>query len=170
MHRAKTGKQNGKGYMAKYVLISKWGFDAPIDTVWDAIYDIEGWPLWWPSVERVTAVSSAPVRQFEAYTIIWKTRLPYKMTFDTQITRVETASLLEATVVGDAHGLGRCDLNADGGLTVVKYTWDIETKKWWMNLTAPLARPVFEWNHNEVMRAGAKGLASWLNTTLVEID
>jgi hypothetical protein len=36
-----------------------------------------------------------------------------------------------------------------------------------MNLLAPLARPVFAWNHDVVMRWGGEGLARLLGTRLV---
>jgi hypothetical protein len=36
-----------------------------------------------------------------------------------------------------------------------------------MNLLAPLARPVFAWNHDVVMRWGAEGLAKLLRAPLL---
>jgi hypothetical protein len=36
-----------------------------------------------------------------------------------------------------------------------------------MNAIGPLARPVFEWNHDYVMRQGARGLADKLGAELV---
>ena len=33
------------------------------------------------------------------------------------------------------------------------------TTKAWMNLLAPVARPVFEWNHDWVMARGGEGIA-----------
>jgi hypothetical protein len=37
-----------------------------------------------------------------------------------------------------------------------------------MNWLAPLARPLFRWNHDAVMRAGGRGLAQLLNARLLE--
>ena len=39
------------------------------------------------------------------------------------------------------------------------YEWNVATTKAWMNLIAPIARPVFEWNHDWVMSRGAEGIA-----------
>ena len=36
-----------------------------------------------------------------------------------------------------------------------------------MNLLAPIARPIFAWNHDHVMRNGAEGLARLLGARLV---
>ena len=46
----------------------------------------------------------------------------------------------------------------------------MSTTKPWMNLLAPIARPVFEWNHDWVMRNGGEGLASLLGCRLLATD
>ena len=38
-----------------------------------------------------------------------------------------------------------------------------------MNLLAPLARPLFRWNHDAIMREGGVALARRLNVRLVSI-
>ena len=47
------------------------------------------------------------------------------------------------------------------------YEWDVGTKRRWMNLLAPIARPIFAWNHDYVMRNGAQGLARLLDARLL---
>ena len=37
---------------------------------------------------------------------------------------------------------------AEGRETLVRYDWNVGTDKAWMNALAPVARPLFEWNHN----------------------
>jgi hypothetical protein len=39
-----------------------------------------------------------------------------------------------------------------------------------MNLLAPLARPIFEWNHDVIMRQGGEGLARLLDVRLVRVE
>jgi hypothetical protein len=36
-----------------------------------------------------------------------------------------------------------------------------------MNLLAPVARPLFKWNHDQIMRQGAEGMARLLNARLL---
>ena len=43
-------------------------------------------------------------------------------------------------------------------MTYVRYDWKVNTTKKWMNLLAPIARPLFNWNHDIVMKAGYEGL------------
>jgi len=59
-------------------------------------------------------------------------------------------------------------LSAEGDETVVRYDWNVETTKQWMNLISPIARPLFKWNHNVVMSWGAKGLEKRLGASVVE--
>jgi len=74
-------------------------------------------------------------------------------------------------MIGDATG----DLAGDGhwrlfdcqGVTAVTYEWNVSTAKSWMNLLAPVARPIFEYNHNVVMRWGGQGLAQRLGCRLI---
>jgi hypothetical protein len=38
-----------------------------------------------------------------------------------------------------------------------------------MNLLAPVARPIFRWNHNVVMHQGGRGLAALLGARLLAV-
>jgi len=39
--------------MKRYALVTEWHLDAPIERVWQAIYDVAAWPRWWPYVLSV---------------------------------------------------------------------------------------------------------------------
>lgn len=82
-----------------------------------------------------------------------------------RLVRVEPHALIEGEAVGELQGTGRWTFSEAGGLTAVRYDWNVSTTKPWMNLLAPLARPVFKWNHDVVMRWGAEGLAAQLSGT-----
>ena len=76
-----------------------------------------------------------------------------------RLTRVEPMTFIEGEAVGELTGSGRWRLTEDGGVTSVRYDWNVVTTKPWMNLLAPVARPLFKWNHDVVMNWGAEGLA-----------
>jgi hypothetical protein len=98
--------------------------------------------------------------------LLFRTRLPYTLGFDVRVTRVQRPSELEAEATGELEGTGRWTLTpADGG-TLVRYNWDIRTTRWWMNLLAPVARPMFSWNHDQLMREGGQSLARHLGADL----
>jgi hypothetical protein len=65
---------------------------------------------------------------------------------------------MEGDAVGELTGTGRWRLFEQGGTTAVTYEWNVRTTKAWMNALAPVARPIFEWNHDYVMRRGGEGL------------
>ena len=101
------------------------------------------------------------------YRIAWRSRLPYPIEFEFSVDRVERPSLMEGRAVGELDGTGRWRLLEHGGITAVTYEWNVATTKRWMNLLAPVARPVFAWNHDWVMARGGEGLARRLGARLV---
>jgi uncharacterized protein YndB with AHSA1/START domain len=155
--------------VADYSFLTTWVFDAPIERVWDALYDSERWPEWWRGVERVQVLERGGedrVGELSRYT--WKSKLPYRLEFDMRTTRVEEPHLVEGAAKGELTGTGRWRLfSGQDGTTAVTYEWNVETTARWMNALAPLARPVFAWNHDYVMHNGAEGLARRLGARLL---
>jgi uncharacterized protein YndB with AHSA1/START domain len=154
--------------LAQYRLASIWQIAAPIDAVWEAIYETSEWPEWWPyvaSVEELESGDANGVGAVRRYT--WRSRLPYELTFDLEVTRVERPHVLVGRTRGDLQGEGIWNLQTVAGATRVRYEWSVKTTQFWMNLLAPLARPVFTWNHHAVMRAGGRGLADRLKARLI---
>jgi uncharacterized protein YndB with AHSA1/START domain len=154
--------------MAAYEFLTTWCLEAPIERVWDALYESERWPEWWPGVRRVQILEpGAADRVGELSRYTWRSRLPYTLEFDMLTTRVERPFLVEGTAKGELAGHGRWRLFEGAGATAVTYEWTVETTERWMNLLAPLARPVFAWNHDVVMRGGGEGLARRLGVRLL---
>jgi uncharacterized protein YndB with AHSA1/START domain len=155
--------------VADYRFLTTWVFDAPIERVWDALYDSERWPEWWRGVERVQVIERGGadrVGELSRYT--WKSKLPYRLEFDMRTTRVEEPHLVEGEAQGELAGTGRWRLfSGRDGTTAVTYEWNVETTERWMNALAPIARPVFAWNHDYVMRNGGEGLARLLGARLL---
>ena len=149
--------------MGEFSLVSVWEIAAPLQRVWDAIHRTDDWPRWWPYVERVATLETGDAEGVGAVRrLTWRTRLPYRITFDTRATVVEPPFALDAAAFGDLEGCGRWRLSRQGAATIVRYVWEVRVAKPWMARIQPLARPVFEWNHQGVMRAGGAGLARYL--------
>ena len=53
---------------------------------------------------------------------------------------------------------------------MVRYEWRVRTKRGWMNLLAPIARPFFKWNHDYVMQRGGEALADLLDARLLGVE
>jgi uncharacterized protein YndB with AHSA1/START domain len=154
--------------VSEYRFLTTWCLEAPIEAIWDALHESEHWPQWWRGVERVVELEPGDgdgVGQLARYT--WRSRLPYELTFEIRSTRSERPHLLEGQASGELAGTGRWRLFEADGATAVLYEWDVSTTRAWMNLLAPIARPIFAWNHDYVMRNGAEGLARLLGARLV---
>jgi uncharacterized protein YndB with AHSA1/START domain len=154
--------------VADYRFLTTWVVDAPIAPVWDAIYAIEQWPTWWRGVQRVTELYHGEGDgEGTIYEHTWRSKIPYAVDFTVTVVRVEKPHLIEAKAEGGLEGTGTFRLFAAPLGTAVTYDWAVRTTKGWMNAIAPVARPVFAWNHHAVMKNGGRGLADLLNARLV---
>jgi len=153
--------------MSDYRFLTTWCLDAPIDRVFAAIDDAARWPQWWKGVTRAELLEPGAedgVGRLWRYT--WRSKLPYDLTFQSRVTRREPPYLLEGDADGELIGVGRWRL-FEGPATAVIYEWNVRTSRAWMNRLGPVARPVFAWNHDVVMRQGAEGLARLLDAPLL---
>ena len=152
--------------MADYEFVSLWRIPAPIEAVWEAIFHSERWTTWWSGLERVVELERGDancigcVRRFT-----WRGWLPYTLVVDMRVTRVEPPVTLESLATGELEGVGTWQLAGEDAGTVARYTWNVRTTKPWMNALAPVARPLFQWNHDAVMRGGEQGLKRLLGVS-----
>ena len=155
--------------MKTYEFTTVWRVAASVESVWNEIYHSELWPLWWKGVESVVEVRAGDERgvgSVRRYT--WKSKLPYRLTFEMETVRVEPPFILEGVAKGELDGRGRWQLTSEGDETIARYDWQVQTTKRWMNLLDFIARPAFKWNHDVVMSWGAQGLAKRIGARVVE--
>jgi uncharacterized protein YndB with AHSA1/START domain len=155
--------------MPSYNFATFWIFAAPIESVWSALIASERWPEWWPYLEAVVQVApgdSAGIGAIHRYS--WRGPLPYRLTFEMVVTRIERPFVLGGSARGDLEGTGQWTLSAgENGTTRVRYDWNVRTTIPWMNLLAPFARGLFARNHGLVMRAGREGLSRHLGKGVI---
>lgn len=154
--------------MAAYRFLTAWCLEAPAGPVFETLHDSGRWPEWWKGVQSAVELEPGDdegVGSLSRY--VWRSRLPYDVSFDVRVTRVERPSLMEGVAQGGLSGFGRWRIFAHSKTTAVLFEWAVETTAPWMNFLAPLARPVFRWNHDVVMRQGGQGLARRLGATLL---
>jgi carbon monoxide dehydrogenase subunit G len=152
--------------MASYSFVTTWRFSSPIESVWETIVNSLDWPRWWPSVRSVRRLKEGEIDGVGTVDeFAFKGRLPYTLRFTMTTTRVQRPTDLEGEARGELNGKGRWHLHNEDNETVVTYYWDVSTTGLLFNLLAPLARPIFAWNHDHVMEEGRRGLARWLSHT-----
>ena len=75
--------------------------------MFQAIWDSDRWPSWWRGVEAVTTLEEGDgegVGSLGRY--VWKSKLPYRLEFETRITLVERPHLMEGQASGELAGTG----------------------------------------------------------------
>ena len=157
--------------MADYHYVSTWQLRAPIEQIWTTISNLDQLPAWYPAVHEVQTLAPGDDQGIGARVrYVIKGRLPMRLAFEATITRVVAPRELDLRAEGDLAGTGRWDLEQHDDLTSARYTWDVHTTRPWMNLVAPVARPLFTWNSKGVMLQAGQGLARYLKAPLIKAE
>lgn len=153
---------------AEYAFRTEWQIGAPRDAVFDALHASEHWPEWWEGLEDVVKLEEGDGEgRGSLGRYVWRSLTGYRLAFDMRITRVERPQVMEGRATGDLDGTGAWRLHDAADGTAVTFEWRVRTTRWWMNVLAPVARPLFRWNHDRLMRNGGEGLARRLGAPLV---
>lgn len=145
---------------SRYEFVTRWEIPAPVEAVWLAMFDPEQWPKWWRGVEKVETISegidllgTGAVRKYT-----WRSRLPYRIQFTMETILVREFTRIEGVATGELEGKGCWHFSQRQGTTHVRYEWNVVANKRWMIWMAPIAKPMFVWNHDTVMEWGRQGL------------
>ena len=126
------------------------------------IYRSAEWPGWWKGVqdeiiqENDAMVSMGSEIHVEKHVALY-------IFFWMKLVEKEDRKLLQGIAFGELEGEGTWYFQEENCITKVQYHWNVKTNKAWMNYFAFILKPIFKFNHNIVMRWGAKGLAKKLN-------
>jgi hypothetical protein len=151
-----------------YRFLTTWLLEASRHATWEVLQDPVSWPEWWRGVVRVSELDAGDAdRVGSRYRIAWRSRVPYHLEFDFTVHRVDRPCCMAGEADGDLRGAGTWRLFEQDAVTAVVYEWNVDTTKRWMSALRPVARPVFEYNHDAVMRWGGEGLARRLGVRLL---
>ncbi|MBL1263927.1 polyketide cyclase / dehydrase and lipid transport [Methylomicrobium sp. RS1] len=147
--------------MSDFSLTTRWLIPAPVERVWASLVATENWPAWWDYVaivDETAAGNSLGINNVRRY--LWRTCLPYDLAFELRVTQLHPYRSITAEVTGDLIGSGDCSLTyrENEAATELIFIWNVSLAKSWMKLLAGVARPVFVWNHQRVMKNGEAGL------------
>ena len=150
-----------------YSFVTHWTIAAPPPVVWDELHAVTAWPQWWRGMLAADRLDAGDANGLGAcYRLVMRSVLPYRLTFNVRTTRLERPTTIEAHSDGDLVGVGLWTLTAAGGGTALRYDWNVDVSKSWMRVLAPVARPIFEWNHDAIMKWGEEGLKRRLSASL----
>lgn len=153
--------------MPDFSLTTRWLIPAPVDKVWECLVATENWPVWWEYVAMVDETArgnSMGVNNVRRY--LWRTCLPYDLAIDLRVTQIQPYRFITAEVTGDLTGNGNCAITYQEieAATELTFTWNVSLTKSWMKLIGGVAKPLFVWNHEKVMKNGEEGLIRHLST------
>ncbi len=135
----------------RYRFLTTWLLESPREPIFELLWDSARWPEWWPGVIEATETTAGDP---DADGIGRRAgtngaaSMPYPIRFEVSVTGVERPALLQGEASGELEGVGRWRLFERDGITAVLYEWNVRTTKAWMNVVAPIAAPIFRWNHD----------------------
>jgi uncharacterized protein YndB with AHSA1/START domain len=153
----------------EYSFVTVWKIEAPLKAVWDAICNTEDLPNWWKAVIGIKVIDRGDANGVNFLTEqTWKGILPYQLSMTSKTTTVDNLKSIELVASGDLEGRGKWTFTEEEGIVRVQYNWDVKTTQKGMKFLAFILKPLLAWNHDEIMRWGAKGLANKLNARLIQ--
>jgi hypothetical protein len=134
-----------------------WRVPASPDAAYEALADVDHYPLWWPQVRGVERVDDDSGHAFV------RSMLPY--TLDLLLTReVEDPArrVLRVGITGDLEGWSEWRVVGARAGARADYTQEATVSAGGLERLVPLAAPLLRANHSWMMRAGERGLADYL--------
>ena len=127
------------------------------------IVRLENWPRWWKGLTALETLKDGDALGIGArHLLTWKGILPYRLHFEITMVAIHQLSTIKLQASGELTGTGLWTVTSQDNAVTVRYDWNVRTTQRWMNLLVPIARPIFAWNHNCVMRWGYQGLTQHL--------
>jgi hypothetical protein len=166
-----NSKINSKPVMSvnEYSFITVWKIEAPLQAVWDVICNIEDLPNWWKAVISIKVLDRGDINGINFLTEqTWKGILPYKLSMTSKTIAVDHLKSIELVTFGDLEGRGKWTFTEEAGIVTVQYNWDVKTTQKAIGFLAFILKPLLAWNHDEIMRWGALGLAEKLDARLIQ--
>ncbi len=154
--------------MAPYFFHTQWILEAPMREVFDALTSPDDLLSWWPAIRRARLMDRGDERGVGArasYSI--QSPLLYRVHFELTSTDLDPPRRIRGLATGDLVGTSDSILEEGGAATTVHFHWYVSTTKRWMNLMTPVARPLFIWAHDRVMKQGCAALARHLDIRAV---
>jgi hypothetical protein len=153
--------------VAQYRFVTEFAAAAPIAAVYATIVEPERWLAGWGDAVRVRRLRTGDVTGAgAAFEATVRAPVGYRVSARIDLTETDPPTHVRMRASGGLEGEGRWRLRARGELTEVAFAWTVRTTATWMNLAAPVARPLFEWSHGVVVRRAAEAAAAHLGTEL----
>lgn len=153
----------------EYNFVTVWKLEALLLDVWNTIMAVESFPDWWPAVKEIEILDRGDDNGLNSLTKqTWQGVLPYRLSFVSKTTEINYLQSIVVVASGDLEGTGRWTFSQEDKIAIIRYDWNVKTTGLMMSLLASVLKPLLAWNHDEIMRQGALGLANRLDAKLLE--
>lgn len=154
---------------ANYDFHDEWEIHAPVEAAWDLISHSADWERWWPGLKSAVITNHNPEIIGSSVELRWRSKTGYHLQHRVTVTEVEPDGTIKFRSAGDLIGNGSWQFVRRDRSTHMIIDWHVRTTKAWMNMFAPLLRPVFLRNHDSLMKNGEKGLNRYLQASLTDV-
>ncbi|MGH2474896.1 MAG: SRPBCC family protein [Candidatus Limnocylindrales bacterium] len=155
---------------AQYHFLSEYRLRGDPEALWAALADVPGWTAWWSWLKKVELLHPAtgPDGLGASYRNTVRAPAGYGFVYTTEVTDVDHLRRIDLLSSGDIAGRGRFLIAPTASEEIdLRFAWLVSTPKPWMTAIAPVARPMFNWNHDRMMRAFGGGVAKAAGLELV---
>jgi hypothetical protein len=138
---------------ADYRFVTPWRVRGLRETVYRTLLDGVHYPRWWKPA-YISCRELAP-KKIE---MVVRGKLPYTLTFTTEVIRENPFEEFEVRATGELDGTGLWTLRQDGAFTELVFYWNVRVTKPLVRHFSYFLKPLLVWNHNWVMSTGEKAL------------
>lgn len=157
--------------MAIYRFVTDFAIRAPIDQVYGAIADPEGWLNRWPDAIEVQRLAAGNTDGLGAsFDATVRAPMGYRLSAVITTVGVDRPHELQMTSSGDLEGQGTWLLGQPDDTTNVVFTWAVRPTPAWMTMLTPVLRPAFARGHHTVVRHAAEAAAEALGAPLLACE
>jgi len=160
------------GDPAAFHFLSRWELGCPREQVWDTLVDFHTWPDWWPGLDQVVETIHGDGDGIGQRAISsWSGPVGYSLRVEIESVERVQPDYLRGVASGDVTGEGVWRLaGLADGWTGIEFDWNVRANRRWMEVLAPVTRPIFVASHDHVMKRGADGLAVRLQCGIRDFD
>ena len=144
--------------MTDFDFHSVWTLPASADRVYDVLANAERYSQWWPQIRRVRATDehsgSMSIRSAVPLTLLVFGRREVEDSVD---------RYLKVRLSGAMTGWSSWAVRPTGSGCIAEFRQQVAVSGA-LGSASKIAKPVFEWNHEAMMRGGHRGLSAYLSS------
>ncbi|KKC48316.1 MULTISPECIES: SRPBCC family protein [unclassified Paenibacillus] len=143
----------------EYYMPTEWRIKGDIWEVFEICSNFPDYQRWWPSVYlKIDSAGKDLETGGEVYAILSKSKLPYKLRWQSCKTGEQAPHSISLKGTGDLTGHGTWTFQQDGDYVNARFDWYVTADKPLLRYLSPIFKPLFRANHYWAMDRGKESL------------